>query len=318
MEPVTIIEVLRRRIVLIIAVCLVTTVAGYTLSFLLPTKYSAVAVLLVRPQQPIKSGTEKENKEFLNFPIGGAAAVETASKTYIELIKSPALIGEVVRELKLDQAKDEEHSKLDTLLPAGIKSADLKSFIQDLLSVVKYGSVINEEPLAKTIKTVSNDLTLEAILDTYTFQIKYTNKYPTQAASVANVTAKTLIKFVDELRLSEGRYQSDNLRTELDQARERVDSVRARLEDYKKSHSVFLYESEYAARLKVLGDLKVEFAKADAALGGSQNTLASSSVAARRARLVRSIAEREAELVPLPQIERETKELEQQLKDALA
>ena len=178
--------------------------------------------------------------------------------------------------------------------------------------------MINEEPLTKTIKTVSNDLTLEAILDTYTFQIKYTNKYPTQAASVANATAKTLVKFVDELRLSEGRYQSDNLRTELNQARERVDSARSRLEDYKKSHSVFLYEFEYAAKLKVLGDLKVELAKADAALGGSQNTLASSSVAARHARLLHSIAEREAELVPLPQIERETKELEQQLKDALA
>ena len=105
MEPVTILAVLRRRIVLIFAVCLVTTISGYAFSFLLPMKYSAVAVLLVRPQQPIKSGTEKENKEFLNFPIGGAAAVETASKTYIELIKSPALIGEVVRELKARPSK---------------------------------------------------------------------------------------------------------------------------------------------------------------------------------------------------------------------
>src|SRR3954471_2537575 len=176
MEPVTIIEVLRRRMVLIIAICVVTTIAGYAFSFLLPTKYSAVAVLLVRPQQPIKAGTEKENKEFLNFPIGGAAAVETASKTYIELIKSPALIGGMVKQLKLDQEKDKEGSKLDVLLPAGIKSADLKKFIQDMLSVFKYGSVIDEEPFAKTIKNVSSELTSEAILDTYTFQIKFTNK----------------------------------------------------------------------------------------------------------------------------------------------
>ena len=75
MEPVTLLDVLRRRMVLIIAICLVTTVAGYAFSFLLPTKYSAVTVLLVRPQQPIKAGTEKESKEFLNFPIGGASAV---------------------------------------------------------------------------------------------------------------------------------------------------------------------------------------------------------------------------------------------------
>jgi uncharacterized protein involved in exopolysaccharide biosynthesis len=89
------------------------------------------------------------------------------------------------------------------------------------------------------------------------------------------------------------------------------------MENYKTAHSTFLYESEYAAKLKVLGDLKVELAKADAALGGSQNTLASSSIAARRARLVRSIAQQEAELVSLPGIERKTKELEQELTDAL-
>jgi uncharacterized protein involved in exopolysaccharide biosynthesis len=64
--------------------------------------------------------------------------------------------------------------------------------------------------------------------------------------------------------------------------------------------------------------LKVELAKAEAALGGSQNTLASGGLAARRARLMRSIAEREAELVPLPRIERELKDLEQQLNNAIA
>jgi uncharacterized protein involved in exopolysaccharide biosynthesis len=319
MEPITLLDVLRRRLVLIIAVCLVTTVAGYAFSFLLPTEYSAMTVLLVRPQQPIKTGTEKENKEFLNFPIGGASAVETASKTYIELIKSPALVGEVVQQLKLDQEKDDDESgTLSRLLPAGIKPTDLKKSMQDLMSVFKYGSVIEDDPVTKAIKSVSGDLTLEAILDTYTFQIKYTNKDPVQAAEVANATAKTLIKFVDDLRLSEGRHQGDNLRTELNQAREKMDAARLHLEDYKKAHSVFLYESEYTAKLRVLGDLKVELAKAEAALGGGQNTLASGGLAARRARLVRSIAEREAELVPLPRIERELKELEQELKHTVA
>jgi capsular polysaccharide biosynthesis protein len=39
----------------------------------------------------------------LSFPTGGSAAVETASKTYIEMIKSQALVSEVVRELRLDR-----------------------------------------------------------------------------------------------------------------------------------------------------------------------------------------------------------------------
>jgi uncharacterized protein involved in exopolysaccharide biosynthesis len=321
MEPVTILDVLRRRMVLIIAVCLITAIAGYAFSFLLPTKYSATTVLLVRPQQPIKTGAEKENREFLNFPIGGASAVETASRTYIELIKSPTLIGEVVQQLKLDQEKDDDETGgglLSRLLPAGIEPAALKRSLQELMSIIKYGSVIDDDPFTKAIKTISGGLTLEAVLDTYTFQIKYTSKDPDQAAAVANATARTLIKFVDDLRLSEGRRQSDSLRAELDQAREKMDAARLRLENYKKTHSVFLYESEYTAKLRVLGDLRVELAKAEAALGGSQNTLASGGLAERRARLMRSIAEREAELIPLPRIERELKELEQELNHAIA
>jgi uncharacterized protein involved in exopolysaccharide biosynthesis len=321
MEPLTILDVLRRRMFLVIAVCLVTTVAGYAISFLLPTRYSAMAVLLVRPQQPIKTGAEKENKEFLNFPIGGASSVETASKTYIELIKSPGLIGEVVQQLKLDQ-EDEDTATgsdlLSRLLPTGLKPADLKKSMQDLMSVLRYGSVIEDDPVTKAIKQVSNDLTFEAVLDTYTFQIKYTNNDPVRAAEVANATATALIGFVNDLRLSEGRRQSENLRAELDRTREKMEAARLRLENYKQAHSVFLYEPEYTAKLRVLGDLKVELAKAEAALGSGQNTLASGSLAARRATLMRSIVDREAELVPLPRIERELKELEQELNHTVA
>jgi uncharacterized protein involved in exopolysaccharide biosynthesis len=321
MEPVTILDVLRRRLFLVIAICLVTTVAGYVFTFFLPTRYSGMAVLLVRPQQPIKTGAEKENKEFLNFPIGGASAVETASKTYIELIKSPALIGEVVRQLKLDQEEDDKEDErgfLSRMLPAGLKPADIKEYTQDLMSLFKYGRVIEDDPFTKAVKQVSDDLALEAILDTYTFQIKYTNKDPVRAAEVANAAAKTLIRFVNDLRRSEGQHQSENLRAELDRAREKMEAARLRLESYKQAHSVFLYESEYTAKLRVLGDLKVELAKAEAALSGSQNTLASAGLAARRATLMRSIADREAELAPLPRIERELKELEQELNHAVA
>ena len=100
--------------------------------------------------------------------------------------------------------------------------------------------MIEDDPITKAIKNVSSDLSLEAILDTYTFQIKYTSKNPTQAAEVANATAKMLIQFVDELRLAEGRHQGDNLRVQLDQARAKVNMARTRLENYKKAHATFL------------------------------------------------------------------------------
>ncbi len=57
MEEIAIFDVLRRHVFLIGALCIVTTLAGYGLSFfspLIPEKYDASATVLVRPNQPIK------------------------------------------------------------------------------------------------------------------------------------------------------------------------------------------------------------------------------------------------------------------------
>jgi uncharacterized protein involved in exopolysaccharide biosynthesis len=314
MEQIAMFDVMRRRASLILALTMVAAVAGYAFSLLISDRYTASALVLVRPQQPIKMGGAKESKEFLDFPVGNTSAVETASKTYIEIIKSPALIGEVVRELGLDKEKAQEQAggaESARLLPANLKQS-----LNGLIAVLKYGRLIEDDPFTAAVKEVTDNFKLEAYLDTYIFDIKYIAKNAQRAADVANATAKALIRFVDGLRVSEARYQRDHLKTELEQRQRQLNAARERLESYKKTHSIFLYESEYDAKLKVISELEVALAKAEEALVGSQNTLSTVSLAARRARLVRSLNEQKAELVPLPGIERELKQLELDVKTA--
>src|SRR5437667_10975277 len=108
MEEVAIFDVLRRHASMIIALCIVATVAGYAFSFLISERYTASALVLVRPQQPIKIDTNKGSKELLDFPVNQSAPVDTPSKTYIEIIKSAALVGKVVHKLDLDKVKEAE------------------------------------------------------------------------------------------------------------------------------------------------------------------------------------------------------------------
>jgi uncharacterized protein involved in exopolysaccharide biosynthesis len=314
MEQIALFDVLRRRALLIIALSIVATVAGYAFSFLVSDRYTASALVLVRPQQPIKMSGTKESKEFLDFPVGNTSAVETASKTYIEIIKSPALIGEIVRELSLDKERAQDQAGSGEL--AGLLPADLKQSLQRLITFLKYGRLIEDDPFTAAVKEVTDNFKLEAYLDTYIFDIKYTAKNAQRAADVANATAKALIQFVDGLRVSEARYQRDHLKTELEQRQRQLNAARERLESYKKTHSIFLYESEYDAKLKVISELEVALAKAEEALVGNQSTLSTVSLAARRARLIRSLNEQKAELVPLPRIERELKQLELDVKTA--
>jgi len=310
MEQIAMFDVLRRRTSLIIALTMAAAVAGYAFSFLIPDRYTASALVLVRPLQPIKMGTGKDTKEFLDFPVGNSSAVETASKTYIQILKSPALIGEVVRALGLDKEKAQEQAGNDEsawVLPPSFKS---------LMAVVKYGRLIEDDPFTAAVKEITDNLKLEAYLDTYIFDVRYSAKNAQRAADVVNTAAKALIQFAEELRVSEARYQRDHLKTELEQRQKQLAAARGRLESYKKAHSVFLYEPEYEAKLKVISELEVALAKAEEALVSSQSTPSTVSLAARRARLIRSLNDQKADLIPLPGIERELKQLEMDVKTA--
>jgi uncharacterized protein involved in exopolysaccharide biosynthesis len=176
--------------------------------------------------------------------------------------------------------------------------------------------LIEDDPFTATVKEITDNLKLEAYLDTYIFDIRYSAKNAQRAADVVNTAAKALIQFAEELRVSEARYQRDHLRTELEQRQKQLAAARGRLESYKKTHSVFLYESEYEAKLKVISELEVALAKAEEALVSSQSTPSTVSLAARRARLIRSLNDLKAELIPLPRIERELKQLELDVKSA--
>jgi capsular polysaccharide biosynthesis protein len=113
MEVIALFDVLRRHVYLIVALCIVTTLAGYGISFIssvIPQKYDAAATVLVRPNNPIKIEQTNSGKEVIGFPVAQTPVVESASKTYIQIIQSPALIAEVVRKLKLDEKTKKEPS----------------------------------------------------------------------------------------------------------------------------------------------------------------------------------------------------------------
>ncbi len=323
MEAIAIFDVVRRHIFLIGALCLATTLAGYGISFfspLIPEKYEASAIVLVRPHDPIKLGANNTGKEFLNFPVAQTPVVESASKTYIQIIQSPALIVEVVRELHLDQKppkKETAGGNIFARIFTSMKalSDDVVAYLKDAVAIVRYGRVLKDDPFAKAVKDVSKGLALKSFEDTYVFEIKYRDEDPQTSADVANTAGRLFIKLLEEMGYSEGKDSAGQLKLELEQSRDRLVKAGERLRDYKESHGVFLYQSEYDAKLRVISDLTVELAKLDASLAKLDASLArdSSAVGAfnanpsaeKRARLRKILAKKQAELASLPEIESE-------------
>jgi uncharacterized protein involved in exopolysaccharide biosynthesis len=323
MEQSQIFEVLRRHMWMIVTLSLIATLAGFGGSFLLQRKYTSTALVLVRPQEVLKLDSRSTtSKEFLDFPMG-QSAVETPSKTYIEIIKSPALLGQLVTKLGLD-SRDSKTSILADILPAAVQPMldRFKQILKDGLSILSYGTVVPDSPFADAVKSVQDNLVLEARPETYIFSIKYTAKDPELAADVANTTAKLFIDFMEDVRRSETRYVRDRLQVQLDQSRRQLESARQRLEEFKKEHSIFLYQPEYDSKLTVIAGLQTALAKVDESLAAlravaSRNSLSTVGLVEKRASILRSLEEKQAEIIPMPGIERELKQLELAEKVAL-
>jgi uncharacterized protein involved in exopolysaccharide biosynthesis len=306
MEAIDIFSVLRRHAFVIFALVTVTAIAGYGISFVravIPEKYDASAVVMVRPHDPMRIDTQIPNKEFLGFPVAQSPVVEAASKTYIQIIQSPALVSEVVRELKLDQ---KVKSDPDGTLLARISASVMDFYDQhvaDAIALFKYGRVVKEDPFTKAVQDVTKGLQLKSYEDTYVFAINYSGDSPQKAADVANTTARLFIQFLEKMRSAEAKDAADQLKTQLEESRQRLVAAREALQGYKQSHQIFLYQPEYDAKLRVISDLAVELAKLDESMAAG--TLEAGTYAKRRARLAQSIDEQRAELAPLPTIERE-------------
>src|SRR5205823_8791602 len=127
MEQIPILDVLRRHLSMIIILGVVAGLAGYGFSFLLTEHYVASALVLVRPQEAIKMDARKADKEFLDFPMGQSTSIETPSKTYIEIIKSPEMIANVVRRLGLDKEKETDSGVIPSFVRQTVD--DLKQWL---------------------------------------------------------------------------------------------------------------------------------------------------------------------------------------------
>ena len=69
---------------------------------MLPEQYEFVALVLARPFEDLKFNSGGgDRKEVRDFPVSLSAPIDAPSKTYMEVIKSPAVAVKIVDALQL-------------------------------------------------------------------------------------------------------------------------------------------------------------------------------------------------------------------------
>ncbi|MGH6841033.1 MAG: Wzz/FepE/Etk N-terminal domain-containing protein, partial [Methylocella sp.] len=76
---------------------IIATVAALGVTYVLPEQYESTALVLVRPFEDIKfSSGGGDKKEIPDFPVNLSAPIDALSKTYKEVINSPAVAMKIV------------------------------------------------------------------------------------------------------------------------------------------------------------------------------------------------------------------------------
>jgi len=299
---------------------LAAVLAAVAVSYVVPERYRATTLILVRPQEKLRLEAPGSEKEILSYPLSPLAPVDVPSRTYIEVIRSAALAERVVRSLGLDQEQEApEQSYWRRLWTSS--TARLADVVGDAWLLLKYGERKEPSPLQAAIERLQTNLAMAPIRDSYLFQITYEAPGPNEAAAVANTSATMLVDYLTTTGHTESSANRVFLENRLKTAAATVAAARADLQEFKDAQATFALKEEYKSGLTTIGKLRGDLEKIEARLQGLLKTHTAAhpkveSLVAQRNRLRQSIAALVNARSPLAGKEKELGELELRLRIA--
>ena len=287
---------------------LVATSVGLGLAFVLPEQYVSTALVLVRPAEELKfNPSSADDKEVLDFPVGRSAPIDAPSKTYMEVIKSPAVAEKIVEALHLDVKVPKKGETRFEVFKDRVKDW-IGGAARTLRNYVRYGRDIPTSPFDRAVENVEQKLGVAVRKDTYAFDISFQSSDPKEAAAVANMAAQIFIEHSSEAYRSEAARAREFLEKQLDESRNALDRARAAVLSFKRSGETFDLTSEYKENLQYLEDLQDTLAKDGGKLAGMKRSFKQDSPEvlaqeAEDAALQQQISTLQAQLVAYPEKE---------------
>jgi uncharacterized protein involved in exopolysaccharide biosynthesis len=247
---------------------IIATCVALGLTYVLPEQYESTALVLVRPYEEIKfDSSNPGNREVAEFPVNLSAPIDALSKTYMEVIKSPAVAVRIVDALQLQLKKPQNYQSWSEAIKDKIRGW-VKNSIRTLRNYCKYGRDIPASPFDLAVENVENNLRVSVRKDTYAFDITARSTDPKEAAAIANMAAKIFVEHSADAYRSESARAREFIEVQLDQSRNALKQARAAILAYKSSGATFDLKSEYDETLKNVSDLQNSIAKTEGKLAG--------------------------------------------------
>lgn len=224
--------VLRNNWKVILITALLAAVVAYGVSYLFAPTYGATSRVLVRARETrFLTATGQDLKS--QPGVVDSTLAKSLTQTNSGLVKGRAVAEDVVKELKLDQARPVDDSFF------GVVRNAMKTVRNWVVAIVKYGFYREQSSAYEAaVADVQENLQATPIKDSYLIEIKATADRPELAAAIADAAANALV------RVSQGRFQQDSaaytqfLKGQVDEAQAAVNKAQQDIQSYKEQQKI--------------------------------------------------------------------------------
>ncbi len=259
-------KIIVRNKYIIISMCVSAIVTAILLTYVISERYVSTTNVLIRPQRTIDVVPKRE--EILDFPVSYYNPVETASKTYTEIIKSRNIAERVVKQLGFGAFVEEEGSGLSFYWKKAknmVKELIVKSWI-----LLRYGRLEEEDAYSSAVTEVQNSLSVKPTKETYLFELQAEAGSPLLASAIANAAAEAFVDYLKELNSHENMDSIKLSNDRIELSRQKLDNARHAIVEFKEKHGIISIEKEKELELESLSELENSIEKINTEITGAE------------------------------------------------
>jgi len=220
--------------------------------------------VLIRPQKSINFVSKRE--EILDFPVSYFTPVDTASKTYSEILKSRIIAENVVTSLGLEMMKEEEGTGLRHSLI--IVKNTVKDFVGKAWTLLKHGQIKEEDAFSRAVTEVQKGLSVKPTKETYLFKIQSESRYGPLTSAIANSAAEVFVDYLQEMSVSEMNKAKKFSEEKIKNSKQQLDESRNALVAFKESQGTVYLKKEMELELELLSKLEDSWESANNEIEG--------------------------------------------------
>lgn len=245
-------KIILRHKLFILLMVLSSVITAVLLTYVVSEKYKSSTSILVRPKKSINIVPKRE--EILNFPVSYYTSVETASKTYSEIIKSRVIAERVVNVLGLDRVQEDDGSGLKYLwrkTKNNVKKCMMKTWV-----LLKYGRIPEEDNFSSAVTEIMESLSVKPTKETYLFEVEAEARTPQMASAIANTSAKVFIEYMEELSTIENDKARKMSEEKIKVSERKLEESRSALVSFKEKHGIVSLKKEMNLHLEALSAME--------------------------------------------------------------